>query len=158
MFDVNAAVDEWVIRTLGEQCRDSKRATELADHLHCEIEAARAEGRSAEEAFALATTRMGAPGALAEELAKNRSALAAVCEPLMREERRWRGSGSASTLLLAHALLWAAGLIASAVWLASSHADAATRWTVVGTMPPLWYASDLVVKRLLGASPARGRR
>lgn len=156
MFDVNAAVDEWVHRALDEPCLGSRRAAELADHLHCEIERSRAEGHSDEEAFRLATARLGEPGSLAHEMAKNRTVFARALAPLAREDRRWQGR--ARTLLLVHAFAWAAALVACAAWLSASGADASTRWSVMGTSVPLWWASDLVVKRALGARTAGGTR
>lgn len=83
MHDLNEAIDAWCRRVHPKGRRAEERVAELADHLHCEIEALLAGGFGPAEAFQLATERLGAPTELEAEAAKNRPLhrrlLGAVC-------------------------------------------------------------------------------
>ena len=73
MFNLETAVDEWCQGIGNSQGESSELKEELKDHLYCEIEALLEEGLSDQQAFSLATKKLGQPDALLDEYSKNRN-------------------------------------------------------------------------------------
>ena len=135
MFDLEREVDAWTTKAFAGSCR-ARAATraELQDHLHCEIERLAGEGKSPEEAFRIATAKLEGTAALVATGGRN---------PALGRAR------------IAHAILWAALFLASALVLSKS--AAADRFSVllIVVLIPAWFASDQLLARVLRDS--RGR-
>jgi hypothetical protein len=160
MFDLEREVARWSEDVHAGRCGGGGDGAELTDHLHCEIERGRSLGLSDEQAFAAAVARVGAARELAAEHAKNRTLLQTACAATRAE--RGVGGGGARKLLTAHAILWAALMIASSLVLASMQlsseaaAAGATTWFLVGVlMPCCWMVSEQILRRAL-RRPASG--
>ncbi len=154
MFNLDREVAAWAAAVHAQRCQPAASLAELSDHLYCEIERARAEGQSDEEAFHRATERLGSTTALAAEHEKNRSALGTACQiaakidgPLVTAEDR--------RLLIAHGLIWATLMIASALLLKKSTTNEVFTWLLIVVFVPLWLASDRLLRRALRQRPAR---
>lgn len=145
MFDLDREVASWSAALQGERCHDAARVAELTDHLYCEIDRAREEGLSDEEAFRTAVARIGSVAELTEEHAKNRSmvcAVAAKIEPPVSNPEH-RGP------LIAHALIWASLIIASSLLFSKSEAPNFYGYLLTGVFVPLWWASDRLLRSAL---------
>lgn len=127
------------------RCRTASEIAELSDHLYCEIDRARAEGLSDEEAFRAAITRIGSAPQLAQEHAKNRSALrGTLCRVLAADARLEHRAP-----LIAHSLIWAALLLATTMVLVGQGASNAWGWFAIGVFVPLWWMSDHLLRSVL---------
>jgi hypothetical protein len=153
MFDLDKEVAAWSRAMHAERCRETAHAAELSDHLHCEIERGRAQGLSDEQAFKAAVAKLGAQPELEAEESKNRSLLGTVCAAAGRYERLRAGH---TGLFLAHALLWAALMLATSAVLSKSSAPQAFAWLLTGVLVPTWWASEQLLRRAL--RPARPGR
>ena len=71
MFDLEKEVDEWVNQSVGSGCFNKDVASEVKDHLYCEIEQNQMQGLSEQSAFWAATRRMGLSEDLKTEFSKN---------------------------------------------------------------------------------------
>lgn len=132
LFDLEREIDAWSEKAYGSPCRD-KAATldELKDHLHCEIERLETEGRTREEAFWIATAKLGE---------STRSASGSRDGRALNRGR------------IAHAIIWAAVMIATAIVLAKSDARESSTYLLIVVLIPAWYMSDLLLSRFLRAS------
>ncbi len=144
MFDLRRAVDTWSQTVRSGRCEGSESVDELTDHLYCEIDRARAEGMSDEQAFAAAVARIGAPKALVAEKAKNYTFRQTVCA---LEARDASLSGNGRSLLVAHAVLWAAVILAASILLSRSSASMTFAFFLTGVLVPAWWASELLLRR-----------
>jgi hypothetical protein len=149
MFDLNREVEAWSAAVHAERCQPNAGVAELTDHLYCEIEAGRAAGLSDEEAFRGAIAKLGSAPELAAEHVKNRSALGTVCQlagklgdaGLSARDRR---------LLIAHGIVWATLIIASSFVLTKvADVPSVSRWLVLVTFVPLWWASEQILRRAI---------
>lgn len=154
MFDLEREVAAWSAAVHSERCQPAASVAELSDHLYCAIDRARAEGLSDEEAFRAATARLGATPELTAEYAKNRSALGTTCQlaakldgPVSRSDRG---------LLVAHAVVWATVVIASALVLKRTTSPEISAWLLIGVFIPLWLASDRILRAALRKRLAHG--
>lgn len=148
MFDLDQEVAAWSGRVYAERCQPAAGAAELSDHLYCEIDRGRAAGLSDEAAFRAAIARLGLASNLTAEHAKNRSALGTVCQiaakldgPGLNAEHR--------RLMLAHAIIWAALMIAAAMMAKRMAMSDQFEWLMLTTFIPLWLASDQLLQRVL---------
>jgi hypothetical protein len=155
MFDLDREVAAWSAAVYAERCQPAAGVEELSDHLYCEIDRARGEGLSEEEAFNAAIARLGSAPELKAEHAKNRSALGAACQVVAKADRLG-ASPEYRRLLLAHALVWAAVMIASALVLKKTAAPETFGWLLIGVFFPLWWASDQILRRAVRRRPAGG--
>ena len=153
MFDLEKEVLAWSEAMQVEGCRKSASSEELVDHLYCEIDRARKAGLSDEEAFAGAVVKLGKKQDLSQEHAKNRSLFGTACAAVARYERA-SGDGPGRQLLIAHAIVWAALMIALSAVLSKAAAPATQGWLLTGVMVPCWWASELVLRRALRGKPA----
>lgn len=144
MFDLKNAVEAWSQTVRAGRCEGSESVDELTDHLYCEIDRARGEGMSDEQAFAAAVTRIGAPKALVAEQAKNRTLLQTACALEARDTSLPKNGRS---LLLAHAILWASLILASSILLSKSSASLTFAFFLSGILVPAWWASELLLRR-----------
>ena len=152
MFDLEREVAAWSATVHAERCQPAASVAELSDHLYCEIDQARATGLSEEEAFRAAVARIGSPSALTAEHAKNRSALGTVC----RVAAKLDGSSSSPEqrrLLVAHALIWAALMIASALMLKKTASEVSVLMLITIFIPLSW-ASEQLLRRAFRQGPA----
>jgi hypothetical protein len=154
MFDLEKEVAAWSESVHADRCRRAESVAELSDHLHCEIDRARASGMSDEAAFTAAVARLGAAPELAAEHAKNRNLLQAGCAAALRYERSV--SPGQRGLLLAHAILWAALILASSLVLSKSAAPATLGYLLIGVLVPSWWASEQILRRALRPKRAGG--
>ena len=148
MFDLDKEVAAWSETVHAGRCRQAAGVAELSDHLYCEIDRARAEGLSDEQAFAAAVAKLGHGSELSAEHAKNRSLLGTACAAAAGYERLDSGRETA-LLLLAHALLWAVVILASSVALSKTAAPGASKWLVTSVLVPIWWASEQLLRRAL---------
>lgn len=158
MFDLEQEIAAWGTKVHQGRCRPEAEMAELRDHLHCEIERGRDQGLSEEAAFRAAIARLGAAPELAAEHAKNRSLLAKGCALAARVDR-FDGpplSGRQHLLLLAHAVVWAALMLASSLLLARSAAPDLLAYLLVGVQVPCWWASEQILRRSLDPKPPVG--
>lgn len=151
MFDLEREVAAWSEAVHAESCGNAAHAAELSDHLHCEIERARAQGLSDEQAFKAAVAKLGAWPTLSAEEAKNRSLVGRGCALATRYQRSHAG-GERRGLLVAHAMLWAA-LIAATALLSKGNALGVRAWLLTGVMVPTWWASEQLLRRALRPRP-----
>jgi hypothetical protein len=142
MFDLDREVTAWSAAIHATGCRSAAEVAELSDHLYCEIDRARAEGLSDEGAFRAAVARVGSARELMAEHAKNRSALGTVCQVAARLDGV--ANPDHRPFLLAHAVIWAALIIASSLVLPKAVAV----WFLV-VASPLWWASDQLLRAAL---------
>ena len=105
MFDLEKEVAAWSAGVDAGRCRQAASVAELSDHLYCEIERAREDGLSDEQAFRAAVAKLGRADDLTTEHAKGRSVLGRLCAAAARYDD---AHGESRELLLAHAILWAA--------------------------------------------------
>jgi len=144
MFDLNREVAKWTAAVHASGCRPSASATELRDHLYCEIERSRADGLSDEEAFHAAVARAGSIADLTAEHAKNRSLLGTVCrlsarvdDPRLRREAGW--------LMIGNALVWATVLIVTAFLLKRHGSHGTAAWLAIWFYPVWWTSQELLL-------------
>lgn len=154
MFNLEREVEAWSQTVHAGRCNSSASAAELSDHLYCEIDRARADGRSEEEAFRAAVAALGSVPALAAEHAKNRSWFQVGCAAARFEGSR--PSGEHRGLLLAHALTWAALMLGTALLLSKSASKDAFSLLLITILLPCWYASEQILRRALRTPPAAG--
>lgn len=153
MFDLDREVANWTAAVYAARCRPDAGVAELTDHLYCEIDRAREEGLSDEEAFRAAVARLGSVPQLVAENAKNRSALGTVCEvvarvegSLTREQRR---------LLNVHAFIWAVAMIVTSAMVKRTVPNLSA-WFLLTALLSLWWASDQLLRRALRRRVADG--
>ena len=127
MFNVETAVDEWCQGIGNSQGESSELKEELKDHLYCEIEALLEEGLSDQQAFSLATKKLGQPDALLDEYSKNRNIFSKMCnstEASLSEYSQQRNHvmsyKQSSKRIIGQSLLWAAAMLSSALLLGES--------------------------------------
>ncbi len=153
MFQLDQEVRAWCAAIVPADSAQNENLAELEDHLLSEIEGLQATGLSEEQAFATATERMGETKMLMTEYSKNRSFISRLCEL----DRKLSGTGTitdptlrkqANRLILGHAILWAAALIAAAIMLEDAE-NMNTMTTLV--MIPLWFASYLLITSAFNA-------
>jgi hypothetical protein len=154
MFDLDREVANWSAAVHAERCQSAAEVAELSDHLYCEIERALGEGLSNDEAFRVATARLGSASQLIAENAKNRSALGTVCQVAAKADRS--SSPEYRRLLLGHAVVWAALMIACAMVLKKTVEAEVAGWLLILTFIPLWFASDQLLQRALRSRTASG--
>jgi hypothetical protein len=156
MFDLEREVAAWSAAVHAQRCRPAAAGVaELTDHLYCEIDRGRAAGLSDEEAFRAAIARLGSIPELTAEHAKNRSALGtawqaaatADCAGSRPDRRR---------LLLAHALIWAALIIACSLMLTKTEVPEVASLLLTLVFVPLWWVSDRLMRLALRQGPAGG--
>jgi hypothetical protein len=145
MFDLEREVTAWSRAAAAGPCRNAATVDELRDHLHCEIERARAGGLSDEAAFRAAVERLGSGEALAAELRKNRTVLGAACELAASGEPRGT-TGAQRRLLMVHGALWAAMLIVAALVLPKGPGRETFGWLVIVLFIPMWFASERLLR------------
>jgi len=147
MFQTDKEVREWCASIVPDDCSPDEHLDELEDHLLSEIERLQATGLDEEQAFKTAIKRMGEAKMLMSEYSKNRSFVSRLCAL----DRKLSGSGDitdpvlrkqANRLILGHAILWAAALVASTVLLVDSE-NVNEMSTLV--MIPLWFASYMLI-------------
>lgn len=133
MFDLKREVDAWSEKAYAGPCR-GKAATldELKDHLHCEIERLEAAGKTREEAFRIATEKLGESTRVASGSRNGRS----------------RNPGK-----LVNALIWAAVMIATSIVLVKSGARDSGSYLLIFVLIPAWYVSDLLLGRYQSTRP-----
>jgi hypothetical protein len=134
MFDLDREVATWVRRAYAGRCRErAASAAELEDHLRCEIERLEGEGLPREEAFRRATGKLEA----------------AVGEPPAGRRRaaRW--------VMIAHGVVWAALILSLALDFHRRGDANGFSLLLITLLVPLWYASNLVVRRALRVSDGR---
>ena len=147
-FDLQAEVRAWCRSALPDGCHDEAVA-ELEDHLHCEIERLQQEGHEPSEAFSKATQRLGKARDIMTEYGKNQSFVARLCaldrrlsgverieDPVLRRK--------SSRLIVGHAILWAAAMLASALLVQDSE-NAGYLVTLV--FIPMWFMSFLMINQ-----------
>jgi hypothetical protein len=152
MFDLEKEVAAWSEALHARRCRSAADVAETVDHLYCEIDLQRAEGRSDEEAFRLAVAKLGAQPDLAAEAAKNRSLLASACSTA-RHERPARAQGP---FLITHALLWAALMLGTSLVLSRSRVPNTASLVLVLVLIPGWWTSEHLLRRVLRDKPTGG--
>src|SRR5262245_26534455 len=132
MFDLQREIDAWSKKAYDGPCRGRAASLdEWKDHVHCEIERLVAEGRTPEEAFRLATTRLG-------------EAAPVGCR---------RRSGVASNRArIALAIVWASVIIATALLLTTDGRRETSSYLLLFALIPAWWSSDLVLSRHLRAA------
>jgi hypothetical protein len=156
VFDLDREIAAWSTAVHDGRCRSAEEAAELRDHLYCEVERAHAEGLSEEDAFHAAIARLGSATQLQAEHAKNRSLFGTVCRAIARydglvanpEHRR---------LLIANALIWASLQFSSALIVSGQDLPKAYGWLSIGVIPPLWWASDRLLRAAMRRSGGAAR-
>jgi hypothetical protein len=157
LFELDREVTAWSEAVHADRCRGSASVDELRDHLYCEIDRARAEGLSDEQAFAAAVAKLGPATTLASEHAKNRSLLGTLCAAAARLERG-ESSAQARSLLMAHAIVWASVMIATALMMKKSAGVQATEWLILLILIPSWLGSEQILRRALRSRSRGGAR
>ena len=148
MFDLEKEIAAWSEGVQADRCRQAQSVAEISDHLYCEIERGRAAGLSDQQAFAAAVAKLGPGPELSAEHAKNRSILATGCAAVARYERS-ESRGRHRSLLVAHAILWAAVILASSILLSKTAVPATFEFLLIVVLVPIWWASEQVLRRAL---------
>jgi hypothetical protein len=154
VFDLDREVANWTAAVYAARCRPEAGVAELTDHLYCEIDRARGEGMSEEEAYHAAVARLGSVPELIAENAKNRSALGAVCEVVARAERSL--TPEQRRLLNVHAFLWAVAMIAGSAIVKRAAVPDLSAWFLLTALLSLWWASDQLLRHALRRRVASG--
>lgn len=155
MFELEREVRAWSETVYATRCRSAASVAELSDHLYCEIDRARAEGMSDEQAFTAAVAKLGSAGELAAEHAKGRSWLARFYASEVRAARGLSGPKQA-WLLVAHAILWGAVILATALVMKRSGGSQAAQTVILFILVPSWLGSEQILRAAL-ASGSRNR-
>ena len=154
MFDLDREVTASSEAVHPDPCGGATRIAELKDHLYCEIDRARSEGLSDEQAFAAAVAKVGPSKQLAGEHAKNRSMLKAACAAAMSDERR-DGNARYRGPLMAHAIVWASLLVGTSLVVSATDASLGSGLMLITIMTALWWASEQILRRALQQGGAR---
>jgi hypothetical protein len=155
MFDLEREVAAWSAALHADRCGSAAAVAEVVDHLYCEIDRARSEGLSDEQAFRAAVSRLGARTELAGEAAKNRSLLARGCAAAMRYDRSV-ASAEQRWLFMAHALLWAALMLGTSLIISKSATSRTLGVMLTGALTSAWWVSQQILQRALCQKGARG--
>ena len=123
MFELENEVARWRAKRRRFSCIRAERLDELEDHLRCRIEELEANGESVESAFETARQEL---------------------RPQWKPE-----SAQAMKLILGNAILFAAAILATALILTNSDSQAAKTSIVTIVLIPLWFMSDLFLKKAL---------
>lgn len=157
MFDLTREVAAWSEAVHAGRCHSAARVAELTDHLHCEIDRARAEGASDEQAFAAAVRKVGTARELNLEHEKNRSLFGRACSALARYDRADAIPGRRGPLL-AHAILWASFMIATSFLLSKSATRDSISYLLIFGFVPVWWCSDQLLRQALRGGPKGGAK
>ena len=127
MFNLETAVEEWRQGISNPQGESAKLKEELKDHLYCEIEALLKEDLTDQQAFTLATKKLGQPDALLDEYSKNRNIFSRMCNSTETSPSEYSKQRShvmsykqSSKRIIGQSLLWAAAMLSSALLLGES--------------------------------------
>ena len=122
MFNLETAVEEWCQGIADPRGGPNELKEELKDHLYCEIEALLEEDLTDQQAFSLATKKLGLPDALIDEYSKNRNVFSRMCnstETKLSEYSKQRSHvmsyKQGSKRIIGQSLLWAAAMLSSAL-------------------------------------------
>jgi hypothetical protein len=126
-FDLNTALQRWRENLTQSPQFRAENVQELESHLRDSISAWRAKGLSDEEAFLIATRRLGATQALEPEFAK------------VNGKEVWLDR-----------LLWMA-IGVQAVWVLTAISSFLARWVVIGGLVGLGYGFNYDFAHLMGA-------
>lgn len=127
MFDINNAIDQWCDDIGSNDGEGAELREELKDHLYCEIEILQKEGLTDQQAFNLATKKLGKPNELLSEYKTNRKLFSKMCssnEPSLNEYSQQRSNvmtyKQSAKRLIGQAIIWAAAVLSSALILGES--------------------------------------
>lgn len=122
MFNLETAVEEWCQGIGNPRGGPAELKEELKDHLYCEIEALLEEDLSDQQAFSLATKKLGQPDELLDEYSKNRSVFSKICnstETKLSEYSQQRSHVMSykqnSKRIIGQSIMWAAAMLSSAL-------------------------------------------
>jgi len=141
MFNLDQAICNWCRSVYPNWWKRDARIAELTDHLYCEVERLCAEGLLEEEAFLVATKRMGNINTLIAEHAKNRSVLSMLYDTGMNHLEEWRrpmNPKKASFLIIVISLFFAAAIIVSSYLLGDTQYEPYSQ-TVMYLLIALWF-------------------
>lgn len=120
MFNLDDEIDGWCRAIHTHWFNRNAQIEELKDHLYCEIAGLEKKGLSQEQAFFIATERLGNIEALITEYAKNRGFVSSLYvqanDTVSINLEKWRnsmGPKKAATLHIVTALIFAAAIILS---------------------------------------------
>lgn len=153
MFDLEREVAAWSAALHADRCGSAAALAEVVDHLYCEIDRARTEGLSDEQAFRVAVSRLGARTELVAEAAKNRSLLAQGCAYLARYDRSLARAEHRRTFL-AHAMLWAALIMGASLIVSKADTSRTVGLLLMGILAGLWWISQQILQSALGRNSA----
>lgn len=127
MFNLEIAVEEWCQGIGNPQGKSAELKEELKDHLYCEIEALLEEGLTDQQAFSLATKKLGQPDVLLDEYSKNRIVFSRMCnstETSLSEYSQQRSHvmsyKQSSKRIISQSVLWAVAMLSSGLLLGES--------------------------------------
>lgn len=123
MFDLDKEIARWRGKLRRFNCIRAERLDELEDHLRCRIEELQAKGDTAASAFQTARQEL---------------------RPQWKPE-----SSKAMKLILGNAIMFAAAILATALILSNGDGQVAKSSIVLMVLIPLWFMSDLLLKRAL---------
>ncbi len=149
MFDLNAAIDQWVAQTVEDQPDLGPHSDELADHVLSLTEALIADGHQPVDAFTQALEALGEPRDLAEEFRKDGGVLARLRRFIdidRMPSRRQQLSLAAAWILLS--LFWAGFIFVDDTW-------GIILWTIT-TFLPLSAVATLMARRIALAEAKAG--
>ena len=141
MFELEQAVQDWCQQVAASGCGNAHRIAELKDHLHCEIERLQHQGLSAEQAFQTATKQLGQQPQLHAEYAKNHNTLAGLCQHESATDESGQTAEQHSKNSIAHAILFAAAMLASAILIDDTTAASISLFILLG----LWWATQTLM-------------
>lgn len=127
MFNLETAVEQWCQGVGNPRGGSEELKEELKDHLYCEIEALMEEELTDQQAFSLATKKLGQPDALLDEYSKNRNIFSRMCnstETSLNEYSQQRSHvmnyKQNTKRILVQSIMWAAAILSSALLLGES--------------------------------------
>ncbi|QOL25330.1 hypothetical protein LP316_13665 [Thalassotalea sp. LPB0316] len=157
MFDLDTEVNLWFDTLTEINAINSESLDELKDHLYSEIEAQIAQGKSQQQAFYIATSKLGDQEQIKAEFAKNRERLFKLCQAQQDEsfdalllEQEDKQQKSLSKMMIGNALIWASAMIGSAL-LIKGHDNSQS---VLMLLIALWFASTYLFGDMKKAAKA----
>ncbi|GLX84843.1 hypothetical protein tloyanaT_10950 [Thalassotalea loyana] len=157
MFDLDREVNLWFEALQGVKAIDSENIDELKDHLYSEIEAQVANGKTEQQAFYIATSRLGDQQSLKVEFDKNRAKLMQLCQSqedssfdslLVQQETKQQKN--LSKMMVGNAIIWASAMLGTAILVQGHESSQSILMLLIG----LWFASTYLFGDMKKAAKA----
>lgn len=151
MFQLDHEIKSWCASVVLSRYGNRTRMAELEDHLYCEINALAEQGIAEQEAFLIATKKMGNSDDLSTEYAKNHGLLLTL---FGNKKGELETDKKPAIKPIIHALIFAALMIISALLMSGSE----YKDTVTNSLILIWWISFSITHRTMKTDCAYFRR